>query len=188
MSLEKTFQELQAELRKLRDTLLGLRLTVVEDKPRSDEVVLVERTGNTVEDLLGWAEEALLAAGEAEQATAYPLDEHRLRKALATCQERYGRLVQQYLSDLAPYEQMAELLRFGRRRSGEWQAWTRSVKQALEDCRQPLHDVSQALFHCWQDLSERLAMSSVSIQNTTIGQQISAPELTAKEWAREGIT
>jgi hypothetical protein len=187
MALEKTFQELPAELRRLRDTILGLRLTVVEDKPRRDEVVLVEHQGNAVEDLLGWAEEAVVAAVEAQQAVAHPLNEHRARHALTTCQDRYNRLVQQYWSELASYEQIAELMRFGRSRRGEWQAWTRGVRQALEDCRRPLQDAGQALFRCWQDLAERLGMSSVSIQNTTIGQQISTPEL-AKNWTGEGIT
>jgi hypothetical protein len=180
MALEKTFQELSIQLRSLRDLLRGVRLTVVEDKPQHGDVVLVDRMGNAIEDLLGWLEEAVAAAAEAEQAVAYPLDAHLARQALIVCQERYTRLTQQYFSDFASYERTAELMRFGRARRGEWQAWTRSVRQALEQCRQPLDEVNQALFRCWQEIAERLQTSSVSIRNTTIGQQISAPELAAK--------
>jgi hypothetical protein len=167
--------------------LRGVRLTVVEDKPQRGDVVLVDRLGNAIEDLLGWAEEAVSAAIEAEQAVAHPLDTHRARQSLTLCQERFAHLAREHL-DLTSYERMAELMRFGRGRRGEWQAWTRSVRQALEECQPPLEDVNRALFRCWQEIAERLQTSSVSIHNTTIGQQISASELADKDWPREGIT
>lgn len=188
MALEKTFHELTTQLRKLRDTLLGVRLTVIVDKPPRDEVVLVDRFGDAVEDVTGWAEEALAAAAEAEQAVGNPLDVYRARTALATCQERFHCLAQQFSSELISYESIRELKAFGRGRRGEWLRWTNAVEQALEQCRQPLQEVNQALFMCWQELAERLGMSSVAVQNTVIGQQITAPELVGKEMVREGIT
>jgi hypothetical protein len=186
--LEMAFHELSVQLRRLRDTFLGVRLTVVEDKPLRDEVVLVDRFGDAVEDGLGWVEEALAAATEGEHALGNPIDMYRARTGLTTCQERFNRLAQQFSSELVSYERLDELARFGRRRGGEWLRWARAVKQALEQCRQPLQEVNQALFLCWQELAERLGMTSVSVQNTTIGQQISAAELGAKDLAREGIT
>jgi hypothetical protein len=186
--LEMAFHELSVQLRKLRDTFLGVRLTVVEDKPPRDEVALVDRFGDAVEDIVGWIEEALAAAIEGEQAVANPLDMYRTRTALTTCQERFNRLAQQFASDLVSYERIDDLIKFGRRRGGEWRRWANTVRESLEQCRQPLHEVSHSLFMCWQELADRLGMSSVAVQNTVIGQQIGAPELAGREIAHQGIT
>lgn len=183
MPLEMAFRELSLQLRKLRETFLGVRLTVVEDKPLRDEVALVDTFGNIVEDIMGWIEEAVGAAADSEQAVAGPLDAYRGRRALTTCQERFNRLALQFSSDLMSYERISELKRFGRQRGGEWLRWTKTVTQALDQCREPLQTVNQALFMCWQELTDRLGMTSISVQNTTIGQQIAAPER-----AREGLT
>lgn len=188
MSLEMAFHELSGQIRKLRDTFLGVRLTVVEDKPLRDEVVLVDTFGNAVEDLVGWVEEALAAAAQGEQFAGNPMDAYRARRALTTCHERFNRLALQFSTELICYERILELKRFGRKRGGEWLRWTNTVKQALDQCRPPLHEVNQALFLCWQELAERSAMASVSVQNTTIGQQISCPDLMGKETVREGVT
>jgi hypothetical protein len=45
---------------------------------------------------------------------------------------------------------------------------------------------------CWQELTEKLGTGSVSVQNTTIGQQITLPEhefggSETGEFARRGI-
>jgi hypothetical protein len=182
------FHELSLQLRKLRDTFLGVRLTVVEDRPPRDEVALVDRFGDAVEDIVGWLEEAVAAAVEAEQAVGNPLDIYRARTALTACQERFNRLAQQFASDLVSFERIDDLTRFGRRRGGEWRRWANTVRESLEQCRPPLHEVSEALFVCWQELADRLGMSSVAVQNTVIGQRISAPDLVDREIAHQGTT
>src|SRR5262249_24191374 len=126
---EKAFQELSTELRRLRDTFEDVRLTVVEDKPLRDEVVLVDRFGDAIVDVIGWIEEALAAAAEGEEAVGNPPDTHRARRALTACQERFIRLAQQFSLELLSYERLDELVRFGRRRGGEWRRWTNTVKE-----------------------------------------------------------
>jgi len=172
MPLESTFQDLSAQLRTLRDALLGLRVTVVEDKPLQGDVVLVDMFGDAADDLLGWLEEALAAAENGQQATEQRIDLDRARRALTTCQERFNRIAQCFSSDLTSYERITELKRLGHRRHGEWLAWANSVKGAVDQCKQPLYEVNQALFLCWQEMTERVGMTSVSMQSTTIGQQI----------------
>jgi hypothetical protein len=186
--LEMAFHELSVQLRKLRDTFLGVRLTVVEDKPPRDEVALVDRFGDAVEDIVGWLEEALAAAVEGEQAVGNPPDMYRTRSALTACQARFNRLAQQFAYDLISYERIDDLTKFGRKRGGEWRRWASTVRESLEQCRQPLQETGQALFMCWQELADRLGMSSVAVQNTVIGQQIAAPELAGRETAHGGIT
>jgi hypothetical protein len=176
--IEATFQALTANFEALRDAVASLRLTVVEDRPPRNEVLLVERLGDAVEDLGGCLEEAAAAAAAALGAVAHPLDGHRARQALALAHERFIRAEYKLVFGLISAEQLEELARFGRRRGDEWLGWTGSVLQALEQCRVPLNEADEALLSAWQELSERLGAGSVSVQTTNIGQQISpaAPE------------
>jgi hypothetical protein len=172
MTLEAVFRELCTNLHHLHERLIGLRMTVVEDKPCGGDIVLVDVFGDAAEDMLGWLEEALANADEGRRAAGHPVDLERARRALATCQERFNRLHQRLSSDLICYERIAELMRFGRKRGGEWQAWATSVKQALDRCQPPLYALSQTLFACWQEIAERVGMTAVSVQATNIGHQL----------------
>jgi hypothetical protein len=188
MALEKVFQELSDRVRRLRDSLLALQLTIREDLPPQGSVVLVDQFGDAVDDSLGWLEESLEAAVEAQHAVGRPVDMDRARCALANCQEQYHRVEQRFAADLISYEKLKDLTGFGRSRRGEWIGWVKSVRTGLEECRQPMDEVSKALLACWQEIAERAGMSSVSVQATNIGQQIAAPELMRGDLMREGIT
>jgi len=186
MALEAAFKDLGVHLHTLCEGLLGLRTTVVEDKPLRGDSVLVDVFGNAADDLLGWSEEALAAAREGQQACRHPIDLHGVQGALTTCQERFNRITYQFSSDLIHYERIAELRRFGRQRGGEWRAWTNSIKEALNECQQLLFDVNQTLFRCWQEMAERASMTFVSVRATNVG-----PRLTVREdsdLARETTT
>lgn len=185
MAIEAAFQTLIGKLGAARDAFASLRLTAVEDRPPRDAVLLVERLGNAVDDLQGWLEESAAAAGEAQQAVRHPLDGYRAREGLALAHERFIQLEYKFFFEGISYEEIDELSRFGRRRGREWLGWTGSVIQALDQCRAPLRDVDEALLNCWRELSERLGSSSVSVQTTNIGQQISAAALTAGEVPRD---
>ncbi len=185
MALEATFQDLAVQFEKLRDVLCGLRLTVVEDKPSEDDAMLVEDFGDTVMDLLEGVDGASAAANEGRTAVGHPLDIERARRALTACHERFNRIMHHFSSDLMCYERVSELERLGRERGGEWPVWTFSVKEALDRCQPPLYDVNQALFRCWQEIAERVGMTSVSVQTTNIGQQITVPN--GREAAQVGV-
>jgi hypothetical protein len=66
MTLEAAFQDLGVQCHILYDVLLGLRLTVVGDKPRTGDVVLVDEFGDATDGLLGWLEEALQAVTDGQ--------------------------------------------------------------------------------------------------------------------------
>jgi hypothetical protein len=188
MALEKTFGELPHTIRKLRDGLLALQLTVREDLPLHGSVVLVDQFGDAVDDSLGWLEDALTAATEVQQCAKHPVDMDRGRRALSNCQEQFHRMEQRFHSDLISYEKLKDLTGFGRSRRGEWLGWVKSVRKGLDECRQPMDEVTKALLACWQEIAEHAGMTSVSVQATNIGQQIAAPELMSKTLASEGIT
>jgi len=177
MAIESVFLQLTAAFAALRDALQSLGLTVIEDQPQHDDILLVERLGNLVEDLRGWTEEGCAAAGEAQQASAHPPDLHRARRALGQANEHYLRMAHRFAGEGVAYDTIDPLLRFGRQRGREWLGWTKSVVLGFDACRAPLRALDEAFLHAWQELAERLASRSVSLQTTNIGQQISSPVL-----------
>lgn len=172
MALEQTFKEPCAALHRLQEYLSGLRCTVVEDKPLTGETMFVETLGNAVEDTLGWIEEALKAATVAYRSVTPQCDAERARHALVECGERLQRAWKYAAAELWGYERLEELLRLGRTRRGEWQAWAQSVKDALESCQPQWFELNELLWRCWAELAERASLSGFTVQATNIGQQI----------------
>ena len=176
MSLENVFKELNTHCRNLRETLLELRTTAVEDKPLRGDVVLVDELGDAADELGGWMEEAAAAALEAQQAVRYPIDFERAKRSLVLCHACLNRVSNRFYIHLASYEEIAKLAGLGRERGGEWGAWSRGVKEAIYRCRPHLYDLNESAFGCWQELTDRLGMTSVSVHSTGVGQQISVSE------------
>jgi len=174
VAVETTFQDLVARLHALREAVASLQITAVEDRPLSGGVLLVERFGNAADDLRGLAEESLAAATDALKAVGHPLDDYRARHSLATANRQFMQLAHKLLSDDISHGRLDELAKFGRRHGGEWLGWTKSVMQALDQCRKPARDADEAFLLSWQDLSERVSGGGVSVQTTNIG-AISAP-------------
>ena len=176
MALENVFKELSTQCGSLRETLLELRTTAVEDKPLRGDVVLVDELGDAADELGGWMEEALAAALEAQQAVRYPVDVECAKRSLVLCHACLNRVSNRFYIDLASYEEIAKLAGLGRERGGEWGASSRGVKEAIYRCRPHLCDLNESAFACWQELTDRLGTTSVSVHSTNIGQQMSVPE------------
>ncbi len=174
MALEASFTTLSQHLRLLHDELQELHRTVIEKPPKGD-VVLVDLFSDAADDLLGWMVEANAAAGEGVESSSYPVDLDRARRSLKMCQEKFALISVRLTSDLLCYERMEELISFGDHRRGGWEKWAANVKAALESCREPLYEVNQTLFACWQELTERIGTTHVSVQSTNVGQHISFP-------------
>jgi hypothetical protein len=169
VALEATFQDLVTKLGALREAVTSLQITVIEDRPLDGGVPLVERLGNAMDDLRGLVEEALAAALEATKAVGNPLDSYQARNALASANRQFVRLEYKFLVEQLSSDHLNELRKLGRNHGREWQGWTGSVIDALTQCRGPVRDVDDAFLSSWQDLSERLGSSGVSVQTTNIG-------------------
>ena len=172
MALTAVFEELCVKLRGLQDAMRDLAVSAAEDKPLRGDVLLADRFSDVAEDLSGWLEETLNAARSAHQAVIHPTDLETARQCLVTCQEKFNVFSRRFASDLSRYEQIAELMRLGQVRKGEWQAWAKIVRSNVERCQQPLHEVTLAIFHCWQEVAEQAGKALVSVRTTNIGQQI----------------
>jgi hypothetical protein len=172
VALEATFQELNEEFKKLQDNLLALRLTVSEDKPLRGEAALVDQFEDSILDAMGLLEECLKGSRDAKNAVGYPLNLDGARRALAVCQERFHQVQRRFSEELVSYEKLRDLATLSGKRGGPWLSWANTVKHGLEECRQPLDAASNALAACWQEIAERVGMTSVSVKTTTIGQKV----------------
>jgi hypothetical protein len=185
VAAEATFRDMQRQLQILQEALEALGTTVEEDKPKRDDVVVASNLSDAVLASRGLLEEARSAAYDACRAVGYPLDGDRARRALTLCQERFHRFAHHFSFDLASYDRIDDLRSVGEERGQDWLNWASVVRQGLEQSRALVEEVRNTLFLCWQELAERIANTSVSIQNTTIG-QVSAVRLRGKAPAREG--
>ena len=185
MALQPAFQDLCAQVEQLCDALRGL-VTIIEDKPTTGGVALVDNLSNAALDTLGMAEEAVDCAGKAGHAVEPPTDIDRVRRALIECQENYNRIARLFSAELLHYDKMADLTGFGHKRKGEWQSWSETVKETIDRCQQPLFDLSQSLFRCWQEIAERVGTTSISVQTSNVGQKIRVSQ--ESDLMREGIT
>lgn len=160
MALEKAFREARRLLKRLRDDLMMLRLSVREDAPVDGAVVLVDKMGDAVDDSLGSLEEALADLEDAGRASVPSLRRDAAARALSRCQEHFHLVELKFQAELVSYECLTDLAAFTKSRDGEWPAWMESVRQGLDQCKEPLNEANQALIACWQELAERDCASS----------------------------
>jgi hypothetical protein len=178
VALQKSFRDLCTRLQELQEVLEAVNTTVEEDRPRRKDVVVASSLGDAVLAVRGVLEESCAAADEAYEA-AGQLDMDHVRRALTTCQERFHHFEAEFSHDLASYERMADLASVAQERGRDWASWVKVVKQGLEQCQALVEAGRDALFLCWQDLTERLGTASVQVRNTSIGQL-------AKDFDRRG--
>jgi len=195
MTIEATFNSLLANFGALREALQNLRLTVVEDRPLRNGVLIIDRMGDAIDDLIGWLEEGSEAAGRASKAVVHPIDGQRAIHDLSQVNERFLKLEYNFFWGLASYPQVRDLTKLGTSRGREWRAWSDSVKVALDQTGHAMNELQRALLATWQELAERVGAGSVSVQTTNIGQQISTAAAEAaetrhgtREHTRDGMT
>ena len=170
MALEATFRSLSVNLRKLRDTLNAVLLTV-GDRPPEPGAALADGLENAVLDLIGTLEEARPAANAATKAVGPAKDLDRARRALARCQHLFHDVEQSFSKELVSYEKLRNLASLGNSRGGEWKHWAASMKDAIEQARQPIDETSKSLATCWHELAEHSGNTSISIRTQNVGQQ-----------------
>ena len=154
MAVEETFVGLGLRLIRLQETVHALRLTIVEDRPVDGDSVIVDAIGDEAEELLGHIQEARSGVEAAVKGLRSAPDLDATRRALVLCQKQMQTIERRY-ADMVSFDGVQRLLGL-RARGAEWAAWASAAKRALEDCRSPMSDVSEALAVCWQELTELL--------------------------------
>ena len=154
MPIERTFQDLASQLRRLQDALEVLRLNVSEDRPLEGKVEIADQLEDSILDQMALLDEGLKAAQVALKAVGHPQDMGQAQLALTNCQERFQGIERQFSADLVWFNKQQDLASLGGL-GGEWRLWVNSVKQGIDQCRQPLGSASRALAACWQEIAEQ---------------------------------
>jgi hypothetical protein len=196
VALESAFRELARKIFEVGEALSGLRSHLIEDAHLIDKRSLTAQMGDAAQACIGWQFEALTAAGEAKLAAGYPLDLEKARRALVVCQEKFDQARASFEAHLASDERLdnlAELKEFKAKYPNEaeakqWGKWVTSVLSGLKCCRTALQEAQVALTRCWQELAEKIGLSSVSVQTRVVGQEIHKMNVMAEEWNPEGGT
>jgi hypothetical protein len=156
MALEPAFEHLWTRVHGLREAVVAMQFTVVEDRPRNSDVVPVQSLGDVVGDLLAEVQETL-------EATSYGLCAVRARNqpgAVRCSLVRAHRSANQAgwrLADgVADRARLEDLDDLARRRGPAWGSWLAGVVDAIERCRPPLRDVQESLLVCWSELTDRV--------------------------------
>jgi hypothetical protein len=179
VSFRVEVENLGSQLERMHEVFSDLRRLLDDHPSEGDKVLLLDSFGDTVEDLLGWLEESLQRCAPllpAKAGEANDFDANLARQALVVCQDLFNRQMHRFLVDLVSYEKVAQLLKLGRERGGEWQTWAKGIRMELESCQQHLFLTSQVLFRCWVELAEWIGMTSISVRTTNVGQQFRVPQ------------
>jgi hypothetical protein len=152
VALETAFGELSLRLERLHDALLALRLAVVEDKPLEGAGALLDRLGEAALDLEGRCGEALGWVHQGQRAVQYPVDFAGVRQTLAACHAASHQLRREFSTEIGSCRRVVEIASL-EGRGGEWASWSRSVRDAIDQCQALGLDVEETLFECWKEMA-----------------------------------
>jgi hypothetical protein len=135
-----------------------------------------------VQELRGWVVEAQkclnapLGRAAPDAAPAY--------RALVNCQRYAVLLAERFNHRLAAPDALSTLGLLSRTSDAGWGAWAFGVRDAIERCRGPLHELNAALLQCWQELAEHSEMPNLTVSaRRSLGDwpEWSSPELIRSE-------
>jgi hypothetical protein len=186
VALEATFRELSASLSRLGTVLDDLQVNL-GDTPPGASSSLADRVETGVTDLVEKSHLAARAALLAQKALDQPAEMDRVRRGLATCQQRLEESIAKLDTEQLAPENLRDLARLAKERP-EWQPWAQAARQGMEQCRSHLEGTSRALLACWPELAERLGKMNISVRATNVGQQITVPRGVERDLETEGVT
>jgi hypothetical protein len=176
--MQAAFNNLSLQLRELDGTLAHLEWAILYGQTDQQDNSPVNGLYDKVVTLRGYAATAGAAiANTSGRGSLVPA-----RLALVDCQRHYGLVLAAYYNDLATpdlYETLRSLMTeittqnatetddetvtkvaFGAR---DWSQWAWGVRDALDSCAEPIHELNNALWQCWQELADRVEPPEVIV-------------------------
>jgi hypothetical protein len=176
MALQAAFQDVHAKLKALLDVEWLELQWAVEARSSSIDHHLTNRLDDLVRDLQGLIKDGLFEAEIGAAASGQPPDIGASGRALLECQKDVNEIVAKFWTEAGSYRPIADLIGLGEERSTEWRVWTYGVLNVLDRWHEPVHHLTGAVIHCWEELLEHLGTTSISVKATNIGQQIGLSE------------
>jgi hypothetical protein len=169
MVIEQTLERLATALRTVEECVQSVILTVAEDHP-TDEPLLVADLEDKLRDVSARSAEAADLASILTSAASDPPSPSELRRGLARCHTLHLEISRVVRDDLLSWDQGRQIRQLASTRRGAWVPWARAVSVGLAACREPMWAVDEALLDAWQTLADRHGGTDVSVR--TIGQQV----------------
>jgi hypothetical protein len=141
-------------LSQLEQALHSLSWAIVQGQPKTEQGhALADYYDEAVTEMTGQvmtAHEALDC--DRKQAAGSP-GFSQIRAGMITCQQNFNQLSGRFYGDLVSFERIEELNELARRKGQKWAGWVLGVKDALNQCHQPLYELSQTLLQEWIELT-----------------------------------
>jgi hypothetical protein len=187
MAIDRVFQDLCERLQTLGTSLDEMGDAALHSRPAesrlkaspSKDHYLAGLLWEKVVEMQGRQKEAYEAAAEARRAVTPPVNLDGAWRMLKTSQEAVNLILRESLPDMMSYE-MQNDLRTLRAEHPDWAGWVEAQLTQLQQVRELLNGVSDTYLLCWQEIGERVGMRNISLQASSVGQQISAAELAEK--------
>jgi hypothetical protein len=161
MSLRKTMQLLKTKYCELQELLQDFRVTVQEDRPREGEAVVVDGLSDAADDILGWLNESTAELEQGIRVLDSKRDYSGAAKSLVASHQKLLLILHTFSWEMVRHERIDELVQLAKERDGEWPSWSASVRESLEQLRQPLNDVQEAMLECWQEVAESVSRKPI---------------------------
>jgi hypothetical protein len=158
MALDSALEGLWTGVHGLRDAVVAMQLTVVEDRPHGSDVVPVQALGDAVHDLLAAVQETLEASSDGLGALRAGGGPGAVRGPLLGAQEaanEAGRLLADQVADRL---RLGDLDALAHSRGRAWELWMTGVTEAIDRCGPALWAVQEGLLTCWSELTDRLTV------------------------------
>ena len=153
-------------LHAVREALLALRLTAVEDRPAEGGTLAAERLADELEAACAEMQAAVDALDRL-RATAAPHVE-----ALADAHRHLQTAANLYWLAFGPRRSQRELHRIARTGGDQWAAWVQALWSAAENVTAELGDALDAVPDAW--LATASPAPAVQVHTTAVGQQLLA--------------
>jgi hypothetical protein len=165
MTMQQSFLALASALDELDRSYDHLAWAVAQGQPapegNDDKRSPAGALDDAVQELRGWVAEAQrcldgpLGRPAADAAPAY--------QALVDCQRYAVLMAERFNHRLVAPDALTTLGLLSRGDDTGWQAWAFGVRDAIERCRGPLHDLNAALLQCWQELAALSQLPNLTV-------------------------
>jgi hypothetical protein len=166
MTVQQSFLALAGALDELDRALDHLAWAVGQGQPPrttgdGDRLSPVGQLDDLVQELCGWGVEARQTL---DTLHGRPLaDVTQAYRALVACQRFAILLVERFNNRLVDPDVLTTLDYLSRDADAGWQSWAVGVRDAIERCRSPLHELNGALLQCWQELTEHSELPNLTV-------------------------
>jgi hypothetical protein len=164
MTMQQSFLALASALDELDRAFDHLIWAVAQGQPIAkghNEGSPAGALDDAVQELRGWV-------AEAQQCLDAPLgrpaaDASPAYRALVDCQRYAVLLAERFNHRLAAPDALTTLGLLSRGDDAGWQSWAFGVRDAIERCRVPLHELNAALLQCWQELAALSQLPNLTV-------------------------